>query len=163
MATVTTTRDIKVELDKHYEATKDYSNQRNEIAKGLLLNKMLTVYAMSGHPEHLEDNKRLKDIGEKRLKDVENRIEFHKLMIMLFKTFGAYINGRSEKRVLGLVAEKVKQAIQDILAGVEDLIPYGSDFYTEEEYRQISNNLMREYNTWSPLCDSSATSLIFPI
>jgi hypothetical protein len=82
---------------------------------------------------------------------------------MLFNTFRAVITGRSEKRVLGLVAEKVKEAIHDVLAGVEDLIPYGKDFYTEEEYIQISKNLMAEYKAWSPLCDPTATSLIVPV
>jgi len=84
-------------------------------------------------------------------------------MIMLFNTFRAVIMGRSDKRVLTLVAGKIKEAIHELLNGIEELIPYGSDFYTEEEYRVISNALMKEYNAWSPLCDHMDESIIVPI
>jgi hypothetical protein len=132
-----------------------------DVETGLTMNALAQM--ASDDPEQKAEFERLKVLGEKRKKDIENKIHFHKLMVMLFNTFRAVISGRSDKRVLKLVAEKIKEAIHELLAGIEELIPYGSEFYTEEEYRLISNALMKEYKAWSPLCDHMEDSIIVPV
>jgi hypothetical protein len=132
-----------------------------DVETGLTMNALAQM--ASDDPEQKAEFERLKVLGEKRKKDIENKIHFHKLMVMLFNTFRAVIKGRSDKRVLTLVAGKIKEAIHELLAGIEELIPYGSEFYTEEEYRLISNALMKEYKAWSPLCDHMDDSIIVPI
>lgn len=159
--TTTIKCDLNEQLNKHYEGLRTGQLALADVSKGLLLNDMLTIYAVNEVPEETEGVKKLREVGEKRLKDIENKVEFHKIMIMLFNTFKAVMNGRSEQRVLGLVAEKVKEAIHNVLHGIEELIEH--DCYTEEEYRQISKGLMTEFKAWSPLCDPTATHLIVPM
>jgi hypothetical protein len=132
-----------------------------DVEIGLTMNALAQIAC--DDPEQKAEFERLKVLGEKRKKDIENKIHFHKLMVMLFNTFRAVIKGRSDKRVLTLVAGKIKEAIHELLAGIEELIPYGSEFYTEEEYRLISNALMKEYKAWSPLCDHMDESIIVPV
>jgi hypothetical protein len=157
----TITCDLGEQITKHTGGVKSGEDALRNVEIGLTMNSMARVVCKD--PEQIAEFERLKVLGEKRKKDVENKIHFHKLMIMLFNTFRAVINGRSDKRVLKLVAGKIKEAIHELLNGIEDLIPYGSDFYTEEEYRVISNALMKEYNAWSPLCDHMDESIIVPI
>ena len=158
--TTTIKCDLSEQLKKHYEGLSTAQEALVDVKNGLLLNDMLTIYAVNQVPKEAEGVNQLREVGEKRLHDIENKIEFHKLMIMLFNTFKAVMNGRSEQRVLGLVAEKVKEAIHNILHGIEELIEH--DCYTEEDYLEISKGLMAEYKAWSPLCDPTATHLIVP-
>lgn len=161
---VTVSCDLNEQIAKHTRGMKCGEDALKDVEKGLLLNSMarITNIARPNNPLEKEELNKLKVLGEKRKADIENKIQFHKLMIMLFNTFRAVICGRSDKRVLKLVAGKIKEAIHELLAGIEELIPYGSDFYTEEEYRQISNALMKEYKAWSPLCDHMEDSIIVP-
>jgi len=163
--TVTVSCDLKEQIIKHTSGIKCGEDALSDVVTLLKMNK-LAILACQHEPKHaeeLEEFKKALVVGEKRKKDIENKIHFHKLMIMLFNTFKAVVNGRSDKRVLKLVAEKIKEAIHELLAGIEELIPYGSEFYTEEEYRLISNALMKEYKAWSPLCDHLENSLIVPV
>ena len=159
--TVTIACDLKQQIDKHTRGVKCGEDALRDVEIGLTMNRMAQVVCED--PEQIAEFERLKVLGEKRKADIENKIHFHKLMIMLFNTFRAVINGTSDKRVLKLVALKIKDAIHELLNGIEELIPYGSDFYTEEEYRQISNALMKEYKAWSPLCDHMDESIIVPV
>jgi len=160
--TTTISCDLNQQIAKHTGGVKCGEDALSDVVTMLKMNK-LAIFASQDDPEQQEEFKKALVVGEKRKKDIENKIHFHKLMIMLFNTFRAVINGRSEKRVLKMVAEKIKEAIQELLAGIEELIPYGSDFYTEEEYRLISNALMKEYKAWSPLCDHTQDSIIVPV
>ena len=159
--TVTISCDLGEQIAKHTRGVKCGEDALRDVEIGLTMNSM--ALSICEDPEQIAEFERLKVLGEKRKKDVENKIHFHKLMIMLFNTFRAVINGRSDTRVLKLVALKIKEAIHELLNGIEELIPYGSDFYTEEEYRVISNALMKEYNSWSPLCDNMDNSIIVPV
>jgi hypothetical protein len=160
--TTTISCDLNEQIAKHTAGVKCGEDALRDVVTVLKLNK-LSILATQHDPEKTEEFKKSLVLGEKRKADIENKIHFHKLMIMLFNTFRAVIKGRSDKRVLTLVANKIKEAIQELLAGIEELIPYGSDFYTEEEYRLISNALMKEYQAWSPLCDHMDESIIVPI
>ena len=111
----------------------------------------------AGDPEVIKMCDEMNEIGEKRLADCVNKVKFHRLMIMLFNTFVAITNGRSDVSVLTKVVDKLKDAIQTLLSGIEELVAFGGDFYTEEEYINISNALMKEYNAWSPICNSEHT------
>jgi len=162
---VTVSCDLNQQIAKHTGGVKCGEDALSDVETMLKMNK-LAILACKDAPDHaeqLEEFKKALVVGEKRKKDIENKIHFHRLMVMLFNTFRAVINGRSDKRVLKMVAEKIKEAIQELLAGIEELIPYGSDFYTEEEYRLISNALMKEYQAWSPLCDHMEDSIIVPV
>ncbi len=160
--TTTISCDLKEQIIKHTRGIKCGEDALKDVSTGLKMNA-LALLACRDDPEQTAEFNRMKVLGEKRKADIENKIHFHKLMIMLFNSFRAVINGRSDKRVLKLVAEKIKEAIQELLAGIEELIPYGSEFYTEEEYRLISNALMKEYKAWSPLCDHFNDSIIVPV
>lgn len=160
--TTTISCDLNEQIAKHTGGVKCGEDALSDVVTLLKMNK-LAILSCQDDPEQLEEFKKALVVGEKRKKDIENKIHFHKLMIMLFNTFRAVVNGRSDKRVLTLVAEKIKEAIHELLAGIEELLPYGSEFYTEEEYRLISNALMKEYQAWSPLCDHMKNSLIVPV
>lgn len=159
--TVTVSCDLKEQIIKHTRGMKCGEDALKDVEIGLVMNAL--AFGATDDPEQKAEFTRLKVLGEKRVVDIENKIHFHKLMVMLFNSFRAVIAGRSDKRVLKLVAEKIKEAIHELLAGIEELIPYGSDFYTEEEYRLISNALMKEYKAWSPLCDHFTESIIVPV
>ena len=159
--TTTIKCDLNEQLNKHYEGLRTGQEALVDVKNGLLLNDMLTIYAVNQVPKEAEGVKQLREVGQKRLQDIENKVQFHRIMIMLFKTFQAVMKGKSEQRVLGLVAEKVKEAIHNVLHGIEELIEH--DCYTEEEYLEISKGLMAEFKAWSPLCDPTATHLIVPV
>jgi len=159
--TVTVSCDLSEQIIKHTRGIKCGEDALKDVETGLVMNALAQIAC--DDPEQIVEFNRMKVLGEKRKVDIENKIHFHKLMVMLFNSFRAVIAGRSDKRVLKLVATKIKEAIHELLSGIEELIPYGSDFYTEEEYRLISNALMKEYQAWSPLCDHLNESIIVPV
>ena len=140
------------EIKKHQEQIELWNEQMEKYHTGntiLAMAKMMDAFNGSNDPKFKETEA----LGERRHQDIENHLQFHKLMLLLFRTFDAVFKGKSEVRVLPLIADKVKEAIHNLLEGIEALVPYGSDFYSEEEYRKISNNLMEEYNNWAHLCN----------
>jgi len=156
MTTTTLSVDIQHHLTKHQMGLDTSLDAHKSCEYGLTLNK-ITLLKSEGRPEVIKMCDEMNVIGEKRLADCVNKIKFHRLMIMLFNTFVAITNGRSDVSVLAKVVDKLKDAIQTLLSGIEELVEFGGDFYTEEDYIKISNALMKEYNAWSPICNSEHT------
>ena len=156
MTTTTLSVDIQKHLAKHERGLDCALDAQRSCEYGLTLNK-ITLLKSAGDPEVIKMCDEMNEIGEKRLADCVNKVKFHRLMIMLFNTFVAITNGRSDVSVLTKVVDKLKDAIQTLLSGIEELVAFGEDFYTEEEYINISNALMKEYNAWSPICNSEHT------
>tara|TARA_R110000782_G_scaffold133810_2_gene226192 strand:- start:1226 stop:1876 length:651 start_codon:yes stop_codon:yes gene_type:complete len=147
---------VEFQIVKHKNLIKGKDKQIEACQKGLLL-CMFAKIRFLDDPEELENFKKQDKLGNDKLNDLNNWKRHSELMVKLFNCFvkGSVMNDKIASNVevgeeiIKNTLKEVKDNIHKVVEGVEVMVQYGSDFYTEGQYNDIAIMFKEEYEMWS--------------
>tara|TARA_R110000822_G_scaffold21703_1_gene68528 strand:- start:506 stop:1048 length:543 start_codon:yes stop_codon:yes gene_type:complete len=142
-----------LQIVKHNNLIKSFDKQIDQTQQGVLISMFAKIRFMDD-PEQLEIFKNQEQLGNDRLTDLNNWKTHSELMVKLFNCFvkGSKLASdpsEEDKEVVKKIGDEIKDNIHKVLEGVEVMVQYGSDFYTEGRYNEIAVMFKEEYELWS--------------
>ena len=145
---------LEFEAIKHKNLVKKKEEQIMKVQTGLALYKVLKMGVSD--PEELEKFEYNEKLGKDRITDLTNWLNHSKLMFGLFsyltehkdKTFYSDQNKDFPKEIKNRLTQ-IKDNIHKVVEGIEVMVQYGSDFYTEREYNDLCIMFKQEFDCWS--------------
>ena len=153
---------VEFQIIKHKNLIRKKEEAIQSCHTGLTMARMGAILHGTDKPEHLEKFEKHIKLGEDRINDLTNWVNHSKLMVKLFTCFVkgsilnekiAVLNHTCQAEVLKKILDEIKDNIHKVLEGVEVMVQYGSDFYTEGEYNDLAVMFKDEYELWSGVCN----------
>lgn len=152
---------FQFEILKHKKLVERYEKKLERVVMGQMMCRMACIVS-HGDPEKLKEAQEEVKIGDAVFEDCQSQINCSQTMIKLLTKLDEvqssaqeriqFINDEQSKDILSCLGE-VEEVIRKRLECVEALCEFGSDFYSENEYNQISILYKGEYEMWKELAD----------
>ena len=149
---------IEFEIVKHKNLIKKKKDQIERCFTGLTMARMGAILHGIDNPEELEKFEKQIKLGEDRITDLTNWLNHSKLMVELFSyltkhkenyiTFCHDQNKEFVKEIKNKLTQ-INDNIHKVIEGMEVMVKYGSDFYTEREYNDLCIMFKQEFDMWS--------------
>tara|TARA_R110000803_G_scaffold165721_1_gene229176 strand:+ start:731 stop:1285 length:555 start_codon:yes stop_codon:yes gene_type:complete len=146
-----------LQIVKHNNLIKSFDKQIDQTQQGVLISMFAKIRFMDD-PEQLEIFKNQEQLGNDRLTDLNNWKTHSELMVKLFNCFVkgskldrefSVLDHNCKVEIVKKIGDEIKDNIHKVLEGVEVMVQYGSDFYTEGRYNEIAVMFKEEYELWS--------------